>query len=674
MLFALVLTLVSISSGVLLTYAYDENSDLGTRIAQGGPLGLLGFGLAGLVWSALIGLRPAALVSSCLTLALIAWLLAGSRTSQNALSEVRTGWQWARAQIASPHKHVIWFALVFAVMSVALWQVFDRTMFFRSGSVYTGVVNDYGDLPFHLNVIARFAYGDNIPPEDPVYAGTRFSYPYLADFIAAMLVRAGTTMRGAMLFESLILVLPLLWLLIKWSLELTGDRVAALISPALVLLGGGLGFAMIFGEARQTENGLLSLILRPIHDYTIRSRAGPEWGDSLSYLLVTQRSMLIGLPLAIIIFRQWWNFSIKTGFPSADARPASNSAEPAETTRYICLSGLRVEVPLLATGVITGFLPLCHTHTFLVGIGVGTCLAILSRNRGAWLSFFVPAILLGATQVWLISHDSAAQFKSFFSFSPGWESGDGNRGQASWPGALPFVWFWLKNTGAMIPLITFAVLSRGVKPLVPKPLLFYYLPFLGCFVVPNLVKLAPWTWDNMKVLFYWYLASAPLAALVLARLWREGRWRRALSGMLLISLVFSGTLNLIRVLNRGESYSIFNAEQLAFAESIKQVTPPNALILHAPVHDNPVFLTGRRSFMGYPGHIWTHGIDYGPRDNDIRQIYEGGPSAQELIARYNIQYAVVSPQEKSLMKLDDVFFERFEKVTEVGEYRLYKTR
>ena len=39
--------------------------------------------------------------------------------------------------------------------------------------------------------------------------------------------------------------------------------------------------------------------------------------------------------------------------------------------------------------------------------------------------------------------------------------------------------------------------------LVPGPLLRFYLPFTFCFIVPNLVKLAPWGWDNIKVLFYW---------------------------------------------------------------------------------------------------------------------------------------------------------------------------
>src|SRR5262249_42789541 len=160
-----------------------------------------------------------------------------------------------------------------------------------------------------------------------------------------------------------------------------------------------------------------------------------------------------------------------------------------------------------------------------------------------------------------------------------WESGGEN-----------FIWFWLKNTGVMIPLIAFAMLRRGAEPLVPRRLLMYYLPFIACLVVPNLVKLAPWTWDNMKVLFYWYLASAPLAGLVLARLWAGGGWRRTLSVVLLLSLIFSGGLNALRVINGGDSYAIFDAEQLAFAELIKQDTPSDALILHAPVHDDPVFL------------------------------------------------------------------------------------
>jgi hypothetical protein len=660
MLLALVLTLISISSGFLLTYTYDKDADLATRLAQGGPLGLVGFGLFGFVCAVLIGPTPLTLLISSLCLMLIACLLAGSRTLRKVRSELSFGWARARSIVSSPRKQLICIVLAFAVMSSVMWQVFDRAMFYRGGSMYTGIANDYGDLPFHLTVITRFAYAGNLPPEDPVYSGTRFTYPYLADFITAMLVRAGAGLRGAMLLESLALALSLLWLLGKWSLELTQDRTAALISPLLVLLGSGLGFTMIFREARDTQRGLLSLIWMPIHDYTMNGE-GLRWGDSLTFLLVTQRSMLLGLPMAIIIFRQWWKFSIREPVSNADS--ASKSAEAARTRRYIDFSKLGVDIPMLGAGVIAGFLPVCHAHTFLAVMVVAGCLAIASRKWRGWASFFVPAILIGGSQAWSISHDSAAQFKSFFALNLGWENGNEN-----------FVWFWLKNTGAFIPLIIFAVLKRGSKPLLPKQLLRYYLPFLTCFLVPNIVKLAPWTWDNMKVLFYWYLASAPLVGLVLAWLWRAGRWRRALSALLLVSLVFSGSLDVLRVITRGDSYQIFSPQQLAFAELIKQDTPLNALILHAPVPDDPVFLTGRRSFMGYPGHIWTRGIDYIPRSNDIQHIYEGGLNARDLIARYNIQYAVVSPQERNLMKVDDAFFDEFGKVAEVGEYRLYRTR
>jgi len=290
-------------------------------------------------------------------------------------------------------------------------------------------------------------------------------------------------------------------------------------------------------------------------------------------------------------------------------------------------------------------------------------MALAFRDWRGWASFFVPAVLLGVSQSWSISHGGVVRFSSFFTLNPGWESGGEN-----------FIWFWLKNTGVLIPLVMFAVLRPGAEPLLPRALLLYYLPFTLCFLIPNLFKLAPWTWDNMKVFIYWYLASAPLAGLILSKLWRRGGWRSAASVLLVLSLVVSGGLNVLRVITRGESYAIFDEEQMAFSQLITQATPPNALILHAPVHDDPVFLTGRRSFMGYPGHIWTHGIDYMPRSNEIRQIYEGGPEARDLIARYKIEYAVVSPQERRLMSVDDAFFDGFGKVAEVGEYRLYKTR
>ena len=76
--------------------------------------------------------------------------------------------------------------------------------------------------------------------------------------------------------------------------------------------------------------------------------------------------------------------------------------------------------------------------------------------------------------------------------------------------------------------------------------------------------------------------------------------------------------------------------------------------------------------MGYPGHIWTHGIDFGPREADIRKIYSGAPDATSLLSKYGVDYVVIDPQEHSVMPVNTAFFSRYPEVVNIGEYHLYK--
>jgi hypothetical protein len=78
--------------------------------------------------------------------------------------------------------------------------------------------------------------------------------------------------------------------------------------------------------------------------------------------------------------------------------------------------------------------------------------------------------------------------------------------------------------------------------------------------------------------------------------------------------------------------------------------------------------------MGYPGHIWTHGLEFVQREGEIKRIYAGAPDAETLIRNYGIEYAVAGPQENVVSPVNEMFFSRFEKIGEVGEYRLYKIK
>jgi len=56
---------------------------------------------------------------------------------------------------------------------------------------------------------------------------------------------------------------------------------------------------------------------------------------------------------------------------------------------------------MVAAGVMTGLLPLVHTHTFLVVIAVATCMAILFQRWLFWGAFFAIALGLAAPElVW----------------------------------------------------------------------------------------------------------------------------------------------------------------------------------------------------------------------------------------------------------------------------------
>lgn len=676
MLFALILALIAIMGGALATYFYDEGAPVVARLCAGACIGFAVLGLIGFVFASLMGLTPLALALTAAVVASPLILLVEPKRRAEVRRDLSETRSHVRRALLRPNRLATLYFIFYTLVAVVLWLAFDRAMFERADGIYTGALNNYGDLPFHLSVITSFAYGGNYPPEDPTYAGARFTYPFLADFLVAMFTRAGASLRGGMFLEGFILSLAFVGLLHRWGWELVRDRAAALITPVLVLLSGGLGWLLLIRQWWQGEQGIFDLLMKLPQDYTIIPNTTWRWANALTSLLIPQRGLLLGLPLTIIVFTQWWQAIEMEGEKGkgegVEGKIQKAKHESPKMRRKVASSFLSaLPFPLspaakrlIAAGVVAGLLPLAHAHSFVVVMAVGACVALLLGRAKwrEWIAFFVVALVVAAPQLWLATHGSSVRSGDFFGWHFGWDRGDEN-----------VLWFWLKNTGLFIPLILAAVLWHDQTPLVPRRLVLFYLPFTLCFIIPNLIKLAPWVWDNIKVLFYWYIASAPLVALVLVRLWRRGgALFRALTAMLFISLTLAGGLDVWRIVSKAIEHQEFDRDGIVFAELIKQKTEPRALILHAPTFNHPVFLTGRRSLMGYPGHIWTHGLEYAPREAEIKLMYEGAARAEDLLARYGVEYAVVGPLERNQMTVDKLFFERYAKVGEVGEYRLYK--
>lgn len=781
MVLALSLTLIATLGGALASYLYDEDAPIGARLCAGACTGLAALGLLGFIFASLLGLALPAIALAAVAAATPFALLKNDNLRATVSADVLEALRRSRRAVLRPSWSAIGSFIFYALVAALLWTVFERALFELPDGVYTGVQNNYGDLPFHLSVITSFARGENFPPQDPTFAGVRFTYPFLSDFVAAMFVRGGASLRGAMFVENFVLALSLVGLLHRWTLLLVRDRLAAAIAPVLVLLSGGLGWARLLRHAREARVSLLDYLFQLPQRYTINGKA-LRWGNALTTLLVPQRGILFGLPLALvvfIIFRQMTRDAgdeqgvedrdsltrgrveagrekrkTKKGKKSHQATPPrdaalrlnasqrlSTSTRLSASTRSPASTRLNASTPpriavsplprMIAAGVIAGLLALVHAHTLMVVLLVGGLLAVLRDDWRAWvagmgalallaaglwylapgsgatvplaaaatstpfvvkayivcavvvlaggalvwllrgprwrewLAFLSVAICISAPQLWWATRGSSVEATSFIGWHFGWD-----RGEES-------VWlFWFKNTGLFIPLLLAALLWRRGKPLVERGLLFYYLPFTLCFIIPNIVLVAPWVWDNIKVLFYWYVASVPLVALLLARLWRGGgALLRGAMIALLLSLTLAGALDVWSVVaSRAVKLEEFDRDGISFAEALERQTRPRALIMHAPTFNHPVFLTGRQSLMGYPGHIWTHGLRYQEREALIKRIYAGGIDAAGLLSSAGVEYVVVSPLERQLMWVNDAFFAQYPLVVEAGDYQLYKIR
>src|SRR6185369_8887511 len=244
-------------------------------------------------------------------------------------------------------------------------------------------------------------------------------------------------------------------------------------------------------------------------------------------LFITQRSLLLGMPLTIVVLGKLWEWF--------ESEKTEESATPAN--HFSAFS--RFPTSPFLVGLIAGMLPLVHLHSLAVLFVVTVFLfGLRPQNWRTWAAFGVGVAVIAIPELaWSIT-GSATHASEFFDWWFGWNKGDAN-----------IFWFWFKNTGLVIPLIAAGIylfLRRSKNEEITadgNKLWLFYTPFLFCFIVSNIAKLAPWEWDNIKVLIYWFVGSLPFIAFALSWLWRKGSYFRVLVALCFLSLVLSGMLD-----------------------------------------------------------------------------------------------------------------------------------
>ncbi len=690
--------------GFALTYLYEKEDSLLARLAAGNVVGSAIFGTVAFLLACFFGLSVVT-AAIALIITILPVLLFRKKDFQRRFKK---NWYDAKSRLYGASLKSFLRFVYYVFIFIVLWFFFERAMIVTSEGVLTGGSQNLGDLPFHLGAIFSFTEGNNFPPENPSFANAKFTYPFLADFVTACFMKLGANVREAMLLQNVFLGFSLVVLLEKFAFKLTNNKTAGKIAPMLLLFSGGLGFVWFFKDYWQSAQSLTEILWKLPQDYTIGEKF--RWGNSLVVLFLTQRSLLFGMPLTLIALIKVWeifngdnsageqrsggveekrNGGVKEkrskGVKETDLKNSELNKDGAKNTEISSIppllrssTPLRLYASTFIVGLLAGMLPLIHVHSLAALFVVCAMLFFFRYDRWReWLAFGVGVSIVAVPElIWSLT-GSASNLSKFIEPHFGWDAGKQN-----------IIVFWAKNIGLFAPVLIAGLVlllmrkdenaEVNPKSKIQSPksadLLIFYLPFAFLFLVSNSLKLAPWEWDNIKVLIYWFVGSLPFAALALAWVWEKNIGLKIAAAACFIALTLSGALDVWRTISGQINYNVFSKDAVQIAELIKLRTAPNAMFLNAPTYNSAVVLSGRRSLMRYSGHLGSYGIDYTGRESEVKRIYEGTALAERLLQKNNIEYVIISPEEMGNLTVREEFFYKYPIIAEVGEYKVFKVK
>ncbi len=267
-----------------------------------------------------------------------------------------------------------------------------------------------------------------------------------------------------------------------------------------------------------------------------------------------------------------------------------------------------------------------HLHTFVVlSLALGI-LIVLYRKLKLLIEVAMPSMAAGLVFFLTTSGLSKA---GVLHIQPGWTVGQEN----------PFK-FWLMNLGPWLifaSAVLFRVFKKEFARLRPIAILSFVL-----FIVFTVVMVAPWDWDNIKVLIWLYLIISWLA-------WRTWVMKLSSSAALLIAFIafFSGTISVISSLP-GNSYGVelYRSAELWDAKAALSSLSSDAVLAVAPEPNHPAMFWGAKVAMGYTGHLWSHGIDSTTRENQIERMFHGDADWHALAKGAGVTHIYWGPNEK----------------------------
>lgn len=573
-------------------------------------------------------------------------------------------------------QHIAAWGLLALFVSCHLVLIGKTFIIDEEGNMRAAVAG-FGDIPFHMTQISKFAYLEDLNFNEPIFHGERMRYAFLINFLSGMILRATGDWQLAMHLPSMTMITLGTALAFLCYSRLLKSPWAALAAVVVFLLGSGfgdwplindqwLGRERTFTEFAQylTDNGI-STISRWDAVYP---QQNIDWGAPLSLVFLHQRAFFFGFFLftAFVFLVERWR-----------------RVPDLKTT--------------LLLGLTIGIGPLAHYHSFLamlLVLGLTALFRLLKKNPIAWKRFFllggIVTLLTLPQVVYLTQGKEGIMFaeNSFIEFRLGWMVQPTIGSVLFQPAAgwlqgcfLPSLKFLWVNFGVVLPMalaaVAFALRPKRCSVLYPEAR-FWALTAAAFFAAVETVRFQPWDFDNNKMLVYFQFFAAPaIIAFLLLLAGQRKKLGAILVGAFVVLAVHAGVVDEMprwQVPVR-QMPIIFDGNARALAEFIRTNIPEDKLVLTSSTHLNPVdSLAGRPVLVGYSGWLWSRGISYAQREQELKRFYADPGAAGDVLDKYDVGYIVLDPttlsQEWSARQ--EIFDRRFRLLFSHGPYRLYQ--
>jgi hypothetical protein len=550
----------------------------------------------------------------------------------------------------------VWCWLVVTCFALFALRSFTWLLYLDGEELKIQSPNNLGDLALHVTFIRYFANGVAIWPDNPIYVFSRLRYPAGVDLFNALLSVLHVDLIRGLVWTGLLASIATCYALYRWggSFGIAG----------FLFNGGIIAFQKIISGVQAGAG---------FHLLDFQGDKSVAWKSIPLTMFITQRGLLYAIPAGLLLLCHW-----RQKFIAHSSQSSSDNLLP-----------FWVELSLYAS------MPLFHFHTFVALTIVLVCLFAFSQpeRRGEILTLVACAFLPATFFVWVTTEHFHAG--SILEWHPGWVFDVDDF-------KMPYLEFWWVNFGLTIPLVIILAVAIAIKAAKDKnhpvtvrlefvllglaavlvalvtPFLHSWLACLSIvavciipiglftlmraqmkhqrlgitpgvtlisaavviFLLGYLVKLAPWGWDNLKLMVWAYFIVLPF-------LWSDliAQWRLPARMVVCIALFGSGFVSLFGGLKSGD-YGFADRAEVDWVGLITRRLPVEARFAAYPTYNHPLLLQGRKLALGYPGHLWTEGFDYAGAEALLQQLMKGEHDWLEAARRLRVRYLFWGSEEK----------------------------